>query len=161
MLIPTLAQVDSSALFKVGTRYADDKGNIYIYLEGFTGCVLGSVITYYLLDDDDAVTALLVTGATGQVAVAMGAVSANTKYGWFQIAGNNLEVVATSGGNAAAGATPYWQANGIIDDAVVADSQVFGATFSVQEGEVALGNGYAGLSMNYPFCTDMTSASLS
>ncbi len=132
---PDLTRIDSTALFAVGSRYTDGDGNVYIYLSGGTSIVEGSVVTYYITSKAASVTALLAEAATGQVAIALAATVAN-KFGWFQVAGINLHVKATADGAAAAGATPHWQVAGIIDDAVVADSQVFRATFCVCEGAV-------------------------
>lgn len=154
-LVPILTQVDDSALYTIGRRYRNPiTGDVYVYLSGVTSCVVGSWITYYITSGAASVTALFAADAIGLIAIAMGIVE-NAKFGWFHIAGNNLMALATSGGDAAAGAHVYFQATGIVDDQVSAGNMVYGAVFSIQEGELA-GNpaGFAGVSIQYPFVTN-------
>ncbi len=91
--IPTLTQVDSTALFAVGSRYDDGEGNVYTYLQGVALLVAGDFVTYYITSIAASVTARLVANAKGLVAIAMAAIVAS-KFGWFQIAGTNLEATA-------------------------------------------------------------------
>jgi len=154
-LRPVLTQIDNAALYSVGRRYTDIvTGDVWVYLSGITSCVEGSWLTYYITSVAASVTALLAANAIGLVAIAVGALE-NTKFGWAQIAGNNLRAKATSGGDAAAGAIVYYQASGIVDDQVSAGDMVHGAVFSIQEGELS-GNpaGLAGVTIAYPFVTD-------
>lgn len=155
MLIPTLTQVDSTALFDVGTRFEDEEGNVYVYLQGIGSAARGSWVTYYITSTAAAVTALLAANAIGLVAVALAATIADT-FGWFQIAGNNLYAKMTSGGNCAAGAALYHQAAGLVDDVKVLGDLIVGALCSVQEGELT-GNpaGYGGVTLNYPSVNDV------
>ncbi len=152
---PILSQIDDSALYSVGRKYEDVvSGDVWVYLSGVASCVEGSWLTYYITSTAAAVTALLAASALGLVAIAVGALE-NTKFGWAQIAGNNLRAKATSGGDAAAGAHVYYQAAGIVDDQIVAGDMVYGAIFSIQEGELS-GNpaGLAGVTIAYPFVTN-------
>ncbi len=154
-VVPLLTQIDNSALYDVGRRYCDlVSGNVWVYLSGITSCIEGSWLTYYITSNAASVTALLAANAVGLVAIAVGALE-NTKYGWAQIAGNNLRARAATGGDAAAGAIVYRQADGICDDQVAAGDMVYGAIWSIQEGELA-GNpaALAGVTIAYPFVTD-------
>ena len=154
-LIPTLTQVDSTALFKVGTRYEDETGNVFVYLQGINSTARGVWVTYYITSDGAAVTTLLAGNAIGLVAVALAAIVTD-KFGWFQIAGNNLYAKMTSGGNCAAAAAIYHQASGLVDDVKVTGDLIVGALCSVQEGELS-GNpaGYGGVTLNYPSVNDV------
>jgi len=157
-LVPTLTQVDDSALYSVGRRYRNPiTGDVFVYLSGVTSCVIGSWVAYYITSAAASVTALIVANGIGLVAIAMGVVE-NAKFGWFQLAGNNLMAKAASGGDAAAGTIVYYQATGIVDDQVSAGDMIYGAVFSIQEGELS-GNpaGFAGVSIQYPFMTDESS----
>lgn len=87
--IHALDQVDSSALFDVGTLYEDGEGNVYVYLQGIVSTVAGDWVTYYITSIAAAVTARLVANAKGLVAIAMAAIGAS-KFGWYQIAGHNV-----------------------------------------------------------------------
>ncbi len=152
---PTLSQIDNSALYSVGRTYKDEtNGDEWIYLSGVTNCIEGSWLTYYITSIAASVTALLAANAIGLVAIAVGA-NENSKFGWAQIFGNNLRARATTGGDAAAGAIVYRQADGICDDQAVAGDMVYGAIWSIQEGELA-GNpaALAGVTIHYPFVTD-------
>ncbi len=152
---PVLSQIDDSALYNVGRTFKDETtGNEWIYLSGVSSCVEGSWLTYYITSTAASVTALFAANAIGLIAIAVGALE-NTKFGWAQIAGNNLRAKAASGGDAAAGAIVYYQAAGIVDDQVSAGNMVYGAVFSIQEGELS-GNpaGLAGVTIHYPFVTD-------
>jgi len=153
-VVPVLDQLDASALYTVGRRYTDRvSGKEYIYLTGATNATLGSWVTYYITSSAGSVTAEIAANAIGLVAIAMAAIT-ETKFGWFQIFGNNLAAQATSAGDAAAGAIVYYQAAGIVDDQAVAGDMIYGAVFSVEEGQVGGGDGFAGVTIAYPFMTD-------
>jgi len=89
-----LTQIDTVQAYTFGSRVQDKDCNEYIYLKGVTSTLVGSWVTY----DELGVTALLAANAKGPVAVAMAILDANTKFGWYQIAGtaSGLEVTATS-----------------------------------------------------------------
>lgn len=77
--------VHTEALNALGTEVDDNSGNRYIYLKGATSMVAGDLVTF-----DSTFTAVraTTTGPTrGSVAVAMAAVDAATKWGWFLIKG--------------------------------------------------------------------------
>ncbi len=151
---PDLTQLDASALYTVGRRYTDHvSGKEYIYLTGATNVTLGSWVTYYITSPAGSVTAEIAANAIGLVAIAMAAII-QTKFGWFQVFGNNLAAQAASAGDAAAGAIVYYQSAGIVDDQSSAGNMIYGAVFSVQEGEVGGGDGFAGVNIAYPFMTD-------
>lgn len=87
--IHDLTQVDSSALFAVGTRYDDGEGNVFVYLQGIVSTVVGDWVTYYITSIAAAVTTRLVANGKGLVAIAMAAIGAD-EFGWYQIAGHNV-----------------------------------------------------------------------
>lgn len=150
MVIPTLTQVDASAKFDVGTRFQDEEGRVYIYLQGIGSVAKGSWVTYYITSVAASVTALIAGNAIGLVAVALSAVIADT-FGWFQIAGNNLYAGAASGGDAAAGAAVYIAAGNTTDDVKVTGDLIVGAVYSIQEGALSgTPAAFAGVTLNYP-----------
>ncbi len=154
LVAPTLATIDNSAQYDVGRVYRNPNGDEWIYLSGVTGCIEGSWLTFYVTSTAASVTALLAANAVGLVAISVGA-NENSKFGWAQIKGNNLRARATTGGDAAAGAIVYRQADGICDDQAVAGDMVYGAVWSIQEGELS-GNpaALAGVNIHYPFVTN-------
>ena len=132
----------------------DEDGSEYIYLQGIASVAAGSWVTYDVTSTTGSTTALLAANGKGPVAIAMAAIVAN-KFGWFQIFGLNLAAKAISGGDAAAGAVVYGPATaGSVDDVAVAGDLLEGALFTVQEGEVSAGAGYAGVFITYPFVSD-------
>lgn len=90
-------EVHATKKYRLGTRRRDVAGNEYVYLKGITSTAVGSWVVY----DEAFVTTL--TGATSQgpLAVAMAAVDANTKYGWYGIFGVFTGKVVTGADNAA------------------------------------------------------------
>ena len=145
-LIPTLAQVDSTAKFKLGQRYVDDNGSVFIYLQGIASLVLGDWVTYRVTSVTAAVTARASSGSKGHLAIALAATIAST-FGWFQIAGLNTSAGAISGGGAAAGNLVYLTATaGLTDDVEVGDDRIGHAVYSVTESSAL-----AGVTINYPF----------
>lgn len=87
-LIRGLTDVDTIAKYAIGTRKEDDDGNIFVYLQGIISTVAGDWVTYYITSTAAAVTARLVAGAKGLVAIAMAAIGAD-QFGWYQISGHN------------------------------------------------------------------------
>jgi hypothetical protein len=93
-------QVHSVKKYRLNTRRRDSAGNEYIYLKGVANLVDGDAVTY----DELGVTTLLAANAKGPVAFAQAAVDANTKFGWFGIAGTfTVNGVASSADNATIG----------------------------------------------------------
>lgn len=139
--------VHSSAQNIVGTRTMDDAGNEYVYMQGVASCAQGSWVSY----DEAYVTTLAVANAQGRVAVAMAAVDAATKYGWFQIYGKVSAKALT--GFADNGKVYLTATDGSVDDADVAGDVVIGAI-----GRSALGTPVSGQSyfeLSYPFVMDL------
>jgi hypothetical protein len=101
---------------------ADDPtygGGEFIYLKGVANCARGSWVTFR---GDDGTTSLLAANDIGPVAVAMAAVDAATKYGWFQISGKAVgKALASYADNGLVYATAT---AGSVDDAVVAGDRV-------------------------------------
>jgi hypothetical protein len=124
---------------KLGTRAKDATGNEYIFLKGVASVVAGTAVTY----DENFATARTVTGARGPVAIAMAAIDATTKYGWFQIFGKGSGDFA---GAAVAGAKVYSASTGKVDDAVVAGDQIDGAFV----GATVAGAGAGDILLCYP-----------
>jgi hypothetical protein len=121
-----LAQVDTAAQYPLGKRItAYDNGATgygfgeFIYLAGVTSCARGSVC----LVTDDWGTALIQARDKGAVAIALGAVDASTKFGWFQIWGKAVAACDT----VADGAPCYIDGTaGRVDDAAVAGDCILG-----------------------------------
>jgi len=88
-IIPqAIADVSTTQKLPLGTRvravdptYGEGE---FIYLKGGTNITTGSWVTY---NTDDGSTTALAANAIGPVGVAMSALDASTKYGWFQIYG--------------------------------------------------------------------------
>jgi len=86
-----VSTVDSTAKYKPGSRYVDEKGNEYIYALGVADTAIGSWVAFSLeTTNNTPVTAILTytlaTATACSLGVAMGAIIAD-KYGWYQIAG--------------------------------------------------------------------------
>lgn len=120
----------------------------FIYLKGVASCAVGSWATY---NADDWSTTLTVANAIGPIGVAMAAIDANTKYGWFQVFGKAV-------GKASAGyldnalvwltATP-----GEVDDTVADGDMVH-----LAKGASAVGTPSTGLAefeIEYPYTDDI------
>lgn len=141
-------EIHSEQKYRLGTRKKDNAGNEYIYLKGVTSCAAGSWVSF----DEAHVTTLLAANAVGRVGVALAAVDASTKFGWFQIYGKaSGKVLAsfTDNGKIFGTATA-----GSVDDAVVTGDLVVGAIGrSAIDGGAATGQAY--VELNYPFVTDV------
>lgn len=124
--IADLTNVDTTQQYPLGLRCkAKDTGSTaygqgeFVYLKGVTSCARGSVV----LITDTWGTSLIAARAIGAVAVALAAVDASTKYGWFQIRGQAVAACDTVAANAAC----YIDGTaGRIDDAAVAGDAVQG-----------------------------------
>jgi hypothetical protein len=84
-----LTQIDTTALYTLGSRVQDKSCNEYIYLKGIGSTLVGSWVTY----DELGITALLVAEGKGPVAVSLAHTVANT-YGWYQISGLASALIA-------------------------------------------------------------------
>lgn len=88
--------VDATKKFRLGTRVKDVAGNEYIYLQGVASTVAEDWVVY----DEAHVTTRTVANSKGSVAIAMAAVDATTKFGWYGIWGKFKGDVATGADNA-------------------------------------------------------------
>ena len=141
-LVTPLDQVDSTALYTVGSKVMDKSGNEYIYLLGVASTVAGDAVIY----SGAYTTARAVANLKGLVAFAMAATVA-AKYGWYQTAGlvNGLTLTAV-----VTAAPLYLTATaGQLDDAVVATDLVYGA-FATGTGGVGAACTFI---VNHPFVT--------
>jgi len=122
----------------------------FIYLKGLASTAVGEWVTY---NEDDYSTALLAANAIGQVAIAMAATVAD-EYGWYQISGKGVGLVAAS---FADNANIYATATaGTVDDAVVAGDRVKRAKGASAIGTPAAGQ--AEVEIQYPFMDDALAA---
>lgn len=124
--VADLTNVDTTAAHTLGKRCkAQDKGTTaygfaeFIYCKGVASVARGSVC---LIADDFSVT-LIAARAIGAVGIALGAVDAATKFGWFQVLGKGVALCDTV---AAAAACYIDGTSGRIDDAAVAGDAVQG-----------------------------------
>jgi hypothetical protein len=89
-------QVHTSKKFRLLTRKKDAAGNEYIYLKG----VGSTAATDFVQVKSDGSTARMTTTTFGPIAVAMAAVDATTKFGWYMIWGVTTgHVAAAATGN--------------------------------------------------------------
>ena len=122
----------------------------FIYLKGVASTVVGSIVNY----DDTWQTALdtaAVSGPSRPLAVAMAAVDATTKFGWYQISGKAVVKAGTvaDNGNVYATGTP-----GTVDDAVVDGDMVHLAKFASADGTPSAG--LAEIEIHRPYNDDIT-----
>lgn len=125
--IGALTDVDTTARFTLGTKcMARDMGATaygdgeFVYLSGVASTARGSVVTISGTNG----TALIAARAVGRVALALGAVDATTKFGWYQISGKG---VALCDATIAADAPLYIDGtSGRCDDTVVAGDCIMG-----------------------------------
>lgn len=152
---PNFYQVDTVPQFPLGFICEGKSPTLgageFIYLKGVTNCVEGSFVTYH---EGNFTAVLLAANAIGSVGLAMGAVDAATKYGWFQIRGKGAgKVAAAFADNGLVYATAT---AGTADDAVVAGDRVkqaYGA--SAIDGPAT---GFAYIRCQYPWMDDATAA---
>lgn len=131
--------VHASKRFKLGRRVTVD-GNTFIYLKGVASTVVGSWVFF----DDAGATTLTVANSKGRVGVAMAAIDATTKFGWYQIYGKatGKSVANTAGSKVWVTATA-----GTVDLTDVATDLVAGAI-----ARSAVVAGLATFELNYPMC---------
>ncbi len=138
--------VDSTQRHAYGTRAKDANSNEYVYLKGITSTAAGSWVTF---NPSTGVTALLAGNAVGLVAIAMAAVDANTKFGWYQIYG----AYASSASDTVAGASLALYIDGTsgrVDDDDVAGDVVVGAFSTAADTTNVLP-----VYISYPFVTNI------
>jgi hypothetical protein len=124
---------------------------VFVYAKGVANTVAGSVVTFY---ESDWTTALLAADAKGQVGVAMAAIDAATKYGWYQICGKAIaKCVAAVADN---GLVYACSTGGSIDDAATAGDRVKKAFTASATDTPATGFCY--IEIQYPFMDDGSSA---
>ncbi len=153
---PTLATIDDTALFDVGSLYRAPDGKEYVYVQGIASTILGDWLQFTVTSTAGSTTTRAVANGKGPLGVAMGAIEAG-KFGWVQVAGLNLAAGAISGGDAGAGNPVYLTATpGLLDDVFVDGDMVFGALWTVQEGELG-GNpaALAGVWLAHPTTNDL------
>jgi hypothetical protein len=144
----SLTDVHATQLYALGTRVRErGTGNEYIYLKGITSTAVGSVVVF----DEAHVTKLADEDDKGRVAVAVSAVDANTKFGWYGIYGKfAAKVLAAFADN---GAVFLTTTDGSVDDADVAGDSVHGMW-----GRSAIdtpSTGLAYMELNYPWVSDI------
>ena len=132
--------VDATQKFRLGTIVKDTAGNEYIYLKGVASVVAEDWVVY----DEAFVTTRTVANSLGPVAIAMAAVDATTKFGWFGVSGKFAGDVATGGDNAKVWVT---STAGRVDNTDVAVDLVSNA---VQRSATASNS--ATFQIRYPFC---------
>ena len=122
-----LTVVDTTQAYPLGTRIrAYDQGSTgyghaeFIYLKGVASTARGSVV----LISGSFATSLVAARDRGSLAVALGAVDATTKYGWYQIWGQG---VALCDAGVVADAGLYIDGTtGRVDDTAVAGDSIMG-----------------------------------
>lgn len=121
----------------------------FIYLKGVASTAVGSWVHYNM---DDGTTALTVANGIGPVAVAMAAVDAATKFGWYQISGKAVgKALAAYADN---GLVFLTATAGSVDDAVVDGDMVH-----LAKGASAIdgpGTGLADFEIHRPYTDDIT-----
>lgn len=132
-------EVDTVKKFPLGHRQRDVNGNEYVYMKGVASLVAEDWVSY----DEAYVTTRTVANVKGGIAIAMAAVDATTKFGWFGIWGTFAGDVATGADNANVWvtATP-----GRVDNTDVAVDIITGA---VQRSATASNS--ATFELRYPF----------
>ena len=149
-----IAETSSTQQHPLGTRIRAVDSTYgpgeFIYVKGVASGAVGSVVTFV---PQTGVTALATTRSRGLIGVMMSALSANTLYGWLQVAGTAV----AKAGTVVAGATVYLTATpGTVDDAVVAGDIVYGANFGTADGTPSAG--FALVSLAQPNTEDTDNA---
>lgn len=146
MVAPDFTAIDTAKAFAFGTifEFAD---SAFIYLKGITSTAAGSWVTY---NGSTGVTALLAANAQGPVAIAMAALDASTKFGWYQVRGINT--IASTDTVAADKPLYIDGTSGRADDAVVAGDLIANA-FSMTADTANV----ATVLIRFPFVTDTLS----
>lgn len=137
--------VDSIQQFPLGTKAFDVDGNEYIYMKGIASTAVGSWVTY----DELYVTALLAADAKGAVAVAMAAITAATKWGWYCICGTVHALISVN--SAVDSPIGFETTAGYAGDGRAAGDMIYGA---LQREAITSVAGLADVQIYHPFVTD-------
>lgn len=144
-----LTAVDSSQRNELGAVVQDKAGNEYVYLAGVASTAAGDWVLYNHVSAADLyLTARLInTPLAGQVAMAMGANTAATTFGWYQVRGR------ATGANIATDAAADGK---VISESGTAGRAATGATTTKNIfGAVCIGASAANVGIAficYPFC---------
>jgi hypothetical protein len=147
-----LTDVDTAQRNPLGTKAQDENSNEYIYLPGVASLAAGDWVMYNLASYfparllNDAGLA-----AGGLVAVAMSAVTANTSFGWYQVAGLVASPVNIATTANTQGALYRTGTAGRASITAVAKDAIFGAFLA---GASVANVGTA--SIQYPFVMDQS-----
>ena len=147
--IGELTDIHTEARNPIGTRVSgtDANGNPaeYVYMQGVASCLRGSWVAF----DELFVTTLLVANGLGQVGIAMAAIDATTKFGWFAIRGAIQGLcLASYADNAKVWATGT---AGSVDDADVAVDLVINAVGRSARATTGANSGMALFQIHYPY----------
>lgn len=127
-------EVDSTQKHRFLAEKKSLAGNTYVYLKGVANTAAGSAVAY----DENGVTALVDTDTAatilGPMAVAVSAVDAATKYGWYGIIGSFTVAAGDVADNSQAFAT---STAGRLDDAAASIGKVYGAVFRSTDNSTA------------------------
>ncbi len=146
---PDFYVVDASNVWGLGAIVLGKSPTLgeaeFVYLKGVAACVEGSWATY---KPKDWTAVLLAAAAIGATGIALAAVDAATKFGWFQIRGKAVgKVAALFADNGLCYATAT---AGTADDAVIAGSRVKNALGGSAIDTPVAGQAYIDL-YPYPF----------
>lgn len=139
-------EVHDSQRYRLGTRRKDRAGREFIYLKGAASTAAGDFVTF----DTTGATARLVASAQGPVAVAMAAVNATTKFGWYCVhtgASKVSGLIAAS--SAASSKVGYEGSTGAVGDGRLAADQIVGVRAPANAGGAAAV--VDGVQLAYPF----------
>ncbi len=150
--VGALTDVDTTARMPLGfvSDGVDNFGNKaeFIYLKGVASTIAGSVVTF----DEAGATTLIVVNAKGPVAIAMAAIDATTKYGWYCIKGTvKADVVANSADNSTVGRETT---DGKIGDGRAAGDEIANAF----QREATTAAALAYVQIDHPFVNDFLGA---
>lgn len=140
--------VDASKKHRLGTRKRAVDGNEYIYGKGVASTLLGSWVSF-----DHALTSTLAIADTqGRVGVAMGAIDATTKFGWYCIYGSVSALCLTAFDGTNGAGTYLTGTPGSVDDTDVAGDAVHGAIGRTDRDTTT---GLSTFELNYPHVLDL------
>lgn len=148
--IGTFAEVHSTtAQNPLMTVVEDELGGQYIYMAGATSVGVGTLVTY----DELGVVTLIAANAIGPVAIAMAAIDATTKFGWYCVKSPKAGVTAKTDSGITDNAAVYIDGtSGRCDDTVVAGDLIANAFFRSTDS-----SNLSTVQINHPFVTDTLS----